>query len=83
MPLTGTLADGKLRVDEESDPIDVAGRERFIDRIEIVHRSKFSLKGAGMIELWGLKTEARFSEGDGRDTLKRELGRALKNLLRQ
>jgi len=83
VPLTGTLADGKLRVDEESDPIDLAGRERFIDRVEIVHRSKFSLKGAGVIELWGLKTEARFSEGDGRDTLKRELGRALKNLLRQ
>ncbi len=83
VPLTGTLADGKLRVDEESDPIDLAGRERFIDRIEIVHLSKFSLKGAGTIELWGLKTEARFREGDGRDTLKRELGRALKNLLRQ
>lgn len=81
--LTGELADGKLRVDEASDPIDLKGRERSIDRIEIVHRSKLSLKGAGVIELWGLASEARFGgDGDSRDGLKRELGKALRNLLK-
>ncbi|MEZ5843244.1 MAG: hypothetical protein R3D27_05855 [Hyphomicrobiaceae bacterium] len=83
VPLTGPLADGKLMVDEASDPIDLKGRQRSIDRVEIVHRTKFNLKGSGVIELWGLKTEARFRDGDGRDVLKRELGRALKNLMRQ
>jgi hypothetical protein len=44
----------KLRDGEYTSPIDLRGRGRRIDRIELKYRSKLGLKGEGIVEVWGL-----------------------------
>ncbi len=49
LPFSGTIDDGR-----ESPVIDLKGRDRFIERVEVRHRTKFNLKGEGETEVWGL-----------------------------
>jgi hypothetical protein len=49
LPVSGTLKSG-----QSTQPIDLKGRGRFIERVELKYRSKLTLKGQGIIELWGL-----------------------------
>jgi hypothetical protein len=44
----------KLKDGEYTSPIDLKGRGRRIDRIELKYRSKLGLKGEGIVEVWGL-----------------------------
>lgn len=47
--------DGTIRKGEVSQPYDLKGRDRFIQRIIFRYRSKLSLKGSGKVEIQGLK----------------------------
>jgi hypothetical protein len=49
LPFSGTIDDGR-----ESPVLDLKGRDRFIERIEVRHKTKFNLKGEGVTEVWGL-----------------------------
>ena len=44
---------GTLRAGEVSQPFDLKGKTRFIDKIEFKYRTKLNLKGQGEVELWG------------------------------
>jgi hypothetical protein len=44
----------KLKDGQYTDAIDLKGRGRRIDRIELKYRSKLGLKGEGIVEVWGL-----------------------------
>ncbi len=44
---------GTLREGELSQPFDLKGKRRFIDKIEFKYRTKLNLKGQGEVELWG------------------------------
>lgn len=44
----------KLKDGEFTTPIDLKGRGRRVDRIELKYRSKLGLKGEGIVEVWGL-----------------------------
>lgn len=44
---------GKLDAGQSTQPFDLQGRTRFIDRIDLRYRSQFSLKGDGVVEIWG------------------------------
>ena len=48
--LTGTLEDGRT-----SQAFDLKGRDRFIKHIQFKYRTKLNFKGAGRVELWGLR----------------------------
>ena len=39
---------------QESAPIDLRGRERFIERIELSYRTKLNFKGDAIVEIYGL-----------------------------
>jgi hypothetical protein len=45
---------GELKGGQSTQPLDLKGRGRFIDRIELRYRSKLSFKGEGVVEVWGL-----------------------------
>ncbi len=45
----------ELREGQSTEPIDLKGRGRFIQRIEIDYRSKLTFKGEGVVEVWGLQ----------------------------
>jgi hypothetical protein len=49
IPITGALVDGAT-----SQPIDLRGRGRRVDRIQLRYRSKLDFKGQGIVEVWGL-----------------------------
>ena len=49
LPFSGTIKDGR-----ESAEIDIKGRQRAIERIEVRHKTKFNLKGEGVTEVWAL-----------------------------
>ncbi|MCH9806960.1 MAG: hypothetical protein K0U74_04445 [Alphaproteobacteria bacterium] len=44
---------GTLEQDEISEPFDLKGKARFIDRIEFQYRTKLNLRGQAEVELWG------------------------------
>jgi hypothetical protein len=44
----------QLKQGQTTPPFDLKGQGRFIDRIEMKYRSKLTLKGPGIIEVWGL-----------------------------
>lgn len=46
---------GKLAAGQSTQPFDLKGRERFIDRVNLRYRTSFSLKGEGTVEVWGLR----------------------------
>jgi hypothetical protein len=39
---------------QETPPIDLRGRDRYIERIEMQYRSRFNLKGDAVVEIYGL-----------------------------
>jgi hypothetical protein len=43
-----------LKAGQSTPPFDLKGRGRFIDRIELRYRTRLTLKGQGIIEVWGL-----------------------------
>lgn len=45
----------ELRDGQTTDPIDLKGRGRFIQRIETSTRTKLNFKGEGVVEVWGLQ----------------------------
>ena len=45
----------ELREGQSTEPIDLKGRGRFIQRIELNYRSKLTFKGEGVVEVWGLQ----------------------------
>lgn len=44
---------GELRDGQSSQPLDLKGRERFIDRIDFKYRAKLGLKRPPEVEVWG------------------------------
>lgn len=44
---------GKLDAGQSSQSFDLEGRRRFIERIDLRYRTKFSLQGDGIVEVWG------------------------------
>mgnify|MGYP001005086127 CR=1 FL=1 len=44
----------ELRGGEASAPLDLRGRERYIESIAINYRSRFNLAGEAVVEVWGL-----------------------------
>lgn len=44
-----------IRRNQESEPLNLAGRRRAIDHIEIVYRSKPSLRGEATVEIYGVQ----------------------------
>lgn len=51
IPLYGTLEAGQI-----SEPFDLKGNARFIDRVEFQYRTKLNLKGQAEVEVWGKKS---------------------------
>lgn len=49
VPFSGELAPG-----QSTPPLDLRGRDRFIDRIQMRYRTKFNFQGDGFVEVWGL-----------------------------
>lgn len=50
VPVGGELGDG-----QSTPPLDLRGRGRYIDRIELRYRPKLNLKGSGIVQVWGLQ----------------------------
>ena len=50
VPVTRELSGG-----QESAPIELRSRERFIEQIELVYRTKLNFKGDAIVEVYGLK----------------------------
>jgi hypothetical protein len=50
IPIGRELSEG-----QSTDPIDLRGRGRIIERIELSYRSKLTFKGEGVVEVWGLQ----------------------------
>lgn len=50
VPIRAELRDG-----QSTEPIDLKGRGRFIQRIEMSYRTKLNFKGEGVVEVWGLQ----------------------------
>ena len=50
VPIYGTFRSG-----QSSQPFDLKGRKRFIKQINLKYRTKFSLGGDGIVEVWGLR----------------------------
>lgn len=48
VPIFGELSNG-----QSSQPFDLKGRNRFIDRVELRYRTKLNFAGQGLIEVWG------------------------------
>lgn len=46
---------GTLRAGQTTNSFDLKGRKRFINRITLKYRTKFSLKGDAVVEIWGQK----------------------------
>ncbi len=46
---------GKISSGGSSQPFDLKGRKRFIQRIDLKYRTKFSLRGDAIVEVWGLR----------------------------
>jgi hypothetical protein len=44
----------KIRRNEQTDPLDLRGRRRAIERIELVYRSNPSLRGEAIVEVYGV-----------------------------
>lgn len=78
---------GKLDADTYSKAIDLKGRDRFIEKVELRYRSTFSLRGEGVVEVWGHRGGGRRPQRRGdvrmedrvKDGLKRALGDLFKN----
>jgi hypothetical protein len=49
VPFSGELAPG-----QSTPPLDLRGRDRFIERIQLRYRTKFNFQGDGFVEVWGL-----------------------------
>lgn len=75
VPLYSSLNAGQV-----SQPIDLRGRERFIRDISIRYRSRLSLRGEGVVEVWGLQ-DGRFA-GRGSPADDRDAGRELRDEIR-
>jgi len=43
----------ELRDGQTSSPIDLSGRERYIEQVMVTARTKINLKGEAVVELWG------------------------------
>lgn len=45
----------ELQRGQSTDALEIEGRGRFIQRIELAYRTKLNFKGEGTVEVWGLK----------------------------
>ncbi|MGQ0672847.1 MAG: hypothetical protein ACT4N2_08235 [Hyphomicrobium sp.] len=50
VPFSGELSDG-----QSTPPLDLKGRQRTIERIEVKYRTKLNFRGDGVVEVWGLQ----------------------------
>lgn len=50
VPFSGELSGG-----QSSPKLDLKGRQRFIDRIEMKYRTKLNFQGDGVVEVWGMQ----------------------------
>lgn len=54
----GSVEDVPIRIElrdgQSTEPLDLSGRGRFIERIELRYRTKLNLRGEGTVEVWGL-----------------------------
>ncbi len=44
---------GELTAGQSTPPLNLTGRQRFIDRIEMKYRTKLNFQGEGIVEVWG------------------------------
>ncbi len=67
---------GRLGAGETSAAIELRGRERFIESIQVRYRSTISLRGEGLVEVWGRQVRG------GRASLEDELRRGVGGIIR-
>lgn len=48
VPFSGELTSG-----QSTPPLNLTGRQRYIDRIEVKYRTRLNFKGEGTVEVWG------------------------------
>ena len=44
---------GQLTAGQSTPPLNLTGRQRFIDRIEVKYRTRLNFHGEGIVEVWG------------------------------